>query len=114
MNEPVTPQSRSYAKNIPCDLIPFLTMFILLNFGDMMNQESEQCLLRSHMQVMDVRTCILKSAKYCARKFAKVDQQNNDEYFIRYCTRMASSFIQDEPVPSVQEASTMKSFFDGL
>ena len=28
---------------------------------------------------------------------------------MRYCSRTASSFIQEEPVPSVQEASTMKS-----
>ena len=108
-NKPVTPQSKTYHKYIPSDLIPFLTMFILLNFGDMINQESEQCFLRSHIQIKDVRTCILKSANYCARKFDKPDQPNKDEYFIRYCIRMASSFIQDEPVPSVQEASTMKS-----
>jgi hypothetical protein len=108
-NETVTPQSRNYPKYITSDLIPFLTMYILLNFGDMINQESEQSFLRSHVKVKDVRTCILKSAKYCARKFDKVDQTNKDEYFIRYCTRMASNFIQDEPVPSVKEASTMKS-----
>jgi hypothetical protein len=108
-NKPVTPQNRTYPKYIPSDLIPFLTMFILLNFCDMINEESEQCFLRSHMQVRDVRTCILKSANYCARKFDKVDQPNKEEYFIRYCSRMASSFIKEEPVPSVQEASTMKS-----
>ena len=28
---------------------------------------------------------------------------------MRYCSRTASSFLQEEPVPSVQEASTMKS-----
>ena len=63
-NKPVTPQSRTYPKYIPSDLIPFLTMFILLNFSDMINEESEQCFLGSHMQVRDVRTCILKSANY--------------------------------------------------
>ena len=93
---------------IPTETIPFFVMFILLNYDFMMNQQLETWQKMNRKIAIKSKTCILKTAKYCARKFTKNQQEDKKDYFLRYCLKKASTIIQDQPLPDIDEKASMQ------
>ena len=81
------------------ETIPFLTLFILLNYD---------CITSSWEKPKQISgDCILKSANYCAKKFINSDQIDQD-HFVRYCIKQAKSMIKDEPIPNKEDKADLK------
>ena len=77
-------------KQIPLNLIPFLMMFVFLN---------HECKIKNHYH------SILKSARYCARKF---EMKHTNQYFVKYCSRKINKIIDNQEMPNDAQLASIE------
>ena len=79
---------------IPLELIPFLLLYICLNFD---------CMEQSYKKKRDL---LLKSAKYCARKFSHTE--NTNDYFFKYCMKKCNLIMTHQTIPTGPQLADVK------
>ena len=79
---------------IPSELIPYLILFICLNF-DCINQSYHKR-----------KALLLKSAEYCARKFSQI--QNTRNYFFTYCIKKSKIAMTHHGMPTGTQLAQIK------
>ena len=90
---------------IPDHLIPFLLMFIFLNYGSIVSPVDQ--LNRKESNSKD---SIVKTAEYCARKLSK--KQHEPNYFLKYCSKRLHKVLKDEPIPNLKNSESIQNILD--
>ena len=103
-------KTNSSSEEIPVDLIPFLFMYIFMNYESfcIINDEKYKFNTMEGKRKCYEQENILKLAKYCAKKFESNDTQTSEEYFITYCSKQIQKVFQDESVLNSEDYSSMK------
>ena len=78
----------------PPDIIPFLLLYICLNFN---------CIKQNHYKR---KALLLRSAKYCARKFYQ--KHNSRNYFFTYCMKKYDTALTHQTVPTSSQLDQIK------
>ena len=96
---PVFVNQDKVQEQISVETIPFLTLFLLLNYDCITSSWKKPKQTSGH--------CPLKSADYCAKKFINSDKIDPD-YFVKYCIKKAKGIIKGEPIPNEEDKADMK------
>ena len=92
-------QFKAKMRSIPLSLIPYLTLYLLLNcdcFPSCKKAAKKGLpIIRNDEQFFKI---ILKAAHYCARKFTRRNQELNKRYFLTYCKKRYKKISQRESI----------------
>ena len=103
---------KSTRKGIPLNLIPFLTLYVLMNHDCFINPKLQKGQKTTMKRMRNAEEMILKTANNCANKFIKPEMQIRKQDFLNYCIKKASKLNRTEQVPDREERASLQTILD--
>ena len=100
---------------VPSETIPFVMMFIFLNYDVIFKSislEARRNLSKFNKKQNFLRRSIMKAANVCAKKFCITNHGLEDEYFSAFCSKKLKPILPNISVPSTQASNSNENILD--